>query len=261
MTLHFRRFSRSAISPLPATTTALRVKSRATKRPVVEERQSRRFRPIADHYRLAIIERRLKPGDKLPSERVISEEFGVARSSVREALFTLSRLGFVSISEGARARVTEPDPRIIFRELGGVAAMMLHSADGVRELQLVRHVIETGLARQAAISASDTAIGDIEAALRANQVAIKGKAAAFVRTDVMFHRAIAVAVGNSLMLSLLDGLTEWLTEQRTVRVEAQGAVFDAHRRIFEAIAARDPGGAHAAMDDHLMEVVKSYWGT
>src|SRR5262249_18474002 len=149
-----------------------------------------------------IIEHRLKPGDKLPSERAISEKFGVGRSSVREALFTLSRLGFVSISEGARARVTEPNPRIVFKELGGVAAMMLRSPDGIRELQLVRHVLETGLARQAAISASDAAIGEIEIALRANQAVIRGGVDAFVRTDVMFHRAIAVAVGNSLLLSL-----------------------------------------------------------
>ncbi|MGE0503401.1 MAG: FadR/GntR family transcriptional regulator [Rhizobiaceae bacterium] len=225
------------------------------------DRQLRRFQPIADHYRLAILEGRLKVGDKLPSEREISERFGAGRSSVREALFTLSREGFVSLATGARARVIEPDPRTVFRELGGVAALMLRTRDGVRELQLMRRIIETGLARQAAMSASRDALDKMRRALGENEKAI-GDHQRFVVTDVAFHRSIAVAVGNSMILAILDGLSEWLTEQRASGQsdnDYQRSVFKQHEAIYQAIAARDPVGAFSAMDDHLMAVIRNYW--
>src|SRR5687767_11434350 len=97
--------------------------TRAMRVATEDDRQRRRFQEIAEHYRLKILEGRIRAGDRLPSERDISEEFGVGRSSVREALFILSRLGLISLSGGARARVTAPDPQVIFRELSGIAML------------------------------------------------------------------------------------------------------------------------------------------
>jgi DNA-binding FadR family transcriptional regulator len=225
-----------------------------------DDRQRRRFQEIAEHYRLKILEGRIKAGDRLPSEREISEEFGVGRSSVREALFILSRLGLVSLTGGARARVTEPDPQVIFRELSGIAMLMLRSPEGVKELQHVRTVVESGLARQAAISASDEAIEQIRRALKENEKAINDHER-FVVTDVAFHRAIAEAVGNSIFSAMLDGLTEWLSEQRRVsgRNNMLHTVLQQHERVFLAIEARDPTAALIAMETHLQEVMKNYW--
>ncbi len=226
-----------------------------------DDRQRRRFQEIAEHYRLKILEGRIKPGDRLPSEREISEEFGVGRSSVREALFILSRLGLVSLSGGARARVTEPDPQVIFRELSGIAMLMLRSPTGVKELQHVRTIVESGLARQAAISASDEAIQQIRLALKENEKAINDPER-FVATDVAFHRSIAEAVSNSIFSAMLDGLTEWLFDQRRVSGRSnvlQTEVLQHHERIFRAIEARNPAEALAAMEDHLQAVMKNYW--
>jgi GntR family transcriptional regulator, sialic acid-inducible nan operon repressor len=226
-----------------------------------DDRQRRRFQEIAEHYRLKILEGRIKAGDRLPSEREISEEFGVGRSSVREALFILSRLGLVSLTGGARARVTEPDPQVIFRELSGIAMLMLRSPEGVKELQHVRTVVESGLARQAAISASNEAIEQIRRALKDNEKAVNDPER-FVATDVAFHRSIAEAVGNSIFSAMLDGLTEWLFEQRRVSSRSnvlQSEVLQHHERIFLAIEARDPAEALVAMEDHLHGVTKNYW--
>jgi DNA-binding FadR family transcriptional regulator len=226
-----------------------------------DDRQRRRFQEIAEHYRLKILEGRMKAGDRLPSEREISEEFGVGRSSVREALFILSRLGLVSLSGGARARVTEPDPQVIFRDLSGIGMLMLRTPEGVRELQHVRIVVEAGLARQAAISASDEAIEQIRHALKENQKALDDHER-FIATDVAFHRSIAAAVGNSIFLATLDGLNEWLFEQRRVsgrKYAIQTDVLQQHEDVFLAIEARDPARALAAMETHLLEVMKNYW--
>jgi DNA-binding FadR family transcriptional regulator len=226
-----------------------------------DDRQRRRFQEIAEHYRLKILEGRIRAGDRLPSERDISEEFGVGRSSVREALFILSRLGLVSLSGGARARVTAPNPQVIFRELSGIAMLMLRTPDGVKELQQVRTVVESGLARQAAVSATDEAIDQIRHALKENERAINDHER-FVATDVAFHRAIAEAVGNSIFAAMLDGLNEWLFEQRRVSGRSnvlQTEVLQHHERIFLAIEARDPAEALAAMEDHLQAVMKNYW--
>ena len=226
-----------------------------------DDRQRRRFEEIAEHFRLKILEGRIKAGDRLPSEREISEEFGVGRSSVREALFMLSRLGLVSLSVGARARVTEPDPQVIFRDLSGIGMLMLRTPEGVRELQHVRIVVEAGLARQAAISASDDAIGQIRRALQENQKALDDHER-FIATDVAFHRSIAEAAGNSIFLAMLDGLNEWLFEQRRVSgrdAAIQTNVLQQHEEVFLAIEAHDPARALAAMETHLHEVMKNYW--
>lgn len=229
--------------------------------PVEEDRSRRRFQDIAENLRLRILEGRLKVGDKLPSERDLSEEFGVGRTSVREAIFILSRLGLVSVVRGGGIRVTEPDPNVIFRDFAGVAQLMLRSPIGVRELQQVRNVVESGLAREAALRATDQAIQAIRRALKDNERTI-GDRERFIATDVVFHRSIAVAVGNSVFLAALDGLNDWLFEQRRVSGShgvPMAEVFTQHERVFEAIAARDGLRAHQAMEQHLLDVARNYW--
>jgi len=238
--------------------------SRATARAAAEaEPQRRRFQEIAEHFRLKILEGQVKAGDRLPSEREISEAFGVGRSTVREALFMLSRLGLVSLSGGARARVTAPDPQVIFRELSGIAMLMLRAPEGVKELQHVRVVVEGGLARQAALVASAEGIAAIRRALAENERAIDDHER-FVATDVEFHRAIAVAVGNTAFVAMLDGLAEWLYEQRRVSGRSnviQSEVFRQHEQVYRAIEARDPIAALTAMETHLLEVGRNYWSS
>lgn len=241
--------------------TSRQARAGATRATAEDDRSRRRFQDIAENLRLRILEGRLKVGDKLPSERDLSEEFGVGRSSVREAIFILSRLGLVSVVRGGGIRVTDPDPNVIFRDFAGVAQLMLRTPVGVRELQQVRNVVESGLAREAAIRAPQQSIAMIRRALKDNERSI-GDQERFIATDVGFHRSIAVAVGNSVFLAALDGLNDWLFEQRRVSAShgvPMAEVFAQHEQIFLAIETRDGMRAHAAMERHLLDVARNYW--
>lgn len=77
-------------------------------------------------------------GKKLPSERDLMERFGVGRPSVREALYSLQKMGLVAISSGERARVTKPTPETVLNGLTGTVRHMLTDAQGVRHLQEAR---------------------------------------------------------------------------------------------------------------------------
>jgi GntR family transcriptional regulator, sialic acid-inducible nan operon repressor len=84
----------------------------------------------------------------------------------------------------------------------------------------------------------------------------------FERTDVAFHYVLALIPANPVFIAIHEGIVGWLREQRSTSMRAEGAIeaaYRAHERIFEAVRARDPDRAEAAMRDHLDEVARFYW--
>lgn len=200
-------------------------------------------------------------GDQLPSERDLMEVFGVGRPAVREALLSLEKMGLIALRSGERARVTAPRPEFLLGQLSGAARWLLTMPDGVRHFQEARLLFETALARHAAERASRGKLAALETALDNNRVAL-GDLAAFERTDVAFHFEIAALPGNPIFTAMHQASVEWLTQQRAISLKNPGAdrqAFEAHRRIFEAIRARDPDRAEREMQAHLEQVAKLYW--
>jgi GntR family transcriptional regulator, sialic acid-inducible nan operon repressor len=201
------------------------------------------------------------PGDQLPSEREIMGTYGVGRTSVREALFALQKMGLVTLNSGERARVTEPTVHTLVGELSGAVRHLLSRPDGVHHFQQARVLFEVALVRHAATHATDAQIITLEALLDANKAAV-GQERAFERTDVAFHYGLAEIAGNPIFTALHAAIADWLVEQRTISIRARGsdrAAFRAHKRILECIVAHDIDGAEAAMRDHLAQVEKFYW--
>jgi DNA-binding FadR family transcriptional regulator len=206
-------------------------------------------------------EGRYSPGDQLPAERELMEEFGVGRSAVREAMLSLQKMGLVTVSSGERARVTTPTANVLVSELSGAARLLLAQEGGIGRFQEARALFEIGLARLAAQKATPEDLAMLREALEANRSAI-GDRRRFMQTDVAFHYAIAAIPGNAIFTSLYSAVVEWLTEQRETSGRATNAAeiaYAAHERIYQAIAAGDPAAAQAAMQDHLEQVVKLYW--
>jgi len=200
-------------------------------------------------------------GDQLPSEREIMETFGVGRTSVREALFALQKMGLITINSGERARVTEPSVQTLVGELSGAVRHFLSRPQGVRQLQQARVMFEAMLARDAARLATPEQVRRLEALLEANKAAI-GQERAFEQSDVAFHYGLAEIPGNPIFTALHAALADWLVEQRTISVRARGsdkAAYRAHKRIYECVAEHDVDGAEAAMRAHLAQVEKFYW--
>lgn len=224
-------------------------------------RRRKLYEEVALRIEQMLTEGRFTPGDQLPSERELMEEFGVGRSAVREALLTLQRMGLVAVSSGERARVLSPSPGAIVGELAGAARLLLAQPGGVERFQQARALFEIGIARLAAQIATDDDLARLAEALEANRASMDDHAR-FQRTDVAFHFALAQVPNNSIFTSLHEALVAWLTEQRAISGLAPGAAEDAyaaHARIYRAVAAHDPIAAETAMHEHLQAVSARYW--
>jgi GntR family transcriptional regulator, sialic acid-inducible nan operon repressor len=221
----------------------------------------KRYEEIAEHIELLVFSDRIDPGGRLPSERELMERFGVGRSTVREALFKLNRMGLVELAAGAPARITRPTAKLIVGELAGVARHFLAAPGGIKHFQHARQLFEVALAREAASRANDEEIGILARALEANRGSI-GDQAKFIKTDLDFHFAIAQIAKNPIFTSLMTAVDEWLGKQRAVSAQGgatQSAAYAQHAAILEAIESRDPDRAGRAMQDHLDRVAEQYW--
>jgi len=229
--------------------------------PVEPVRRRKLSEEVAEQLQSMMLSGQLQAGQSLPSERELMSMFAVGRSSVREALYSLQRMGLVSIRNGEPASVTRPSAQTLVDELSGAVTHILADAEGARELQQARTLFEALLVRYAAEHASNEDIVRLKEALDANHSAI-GNQAEFAKTDVAFHQVLAEIPKNSIFTSLQAAVASWLAEQRFVSLRMEGAeqaAYDAHRAIYEAIAAHDPNAAERAMNSHLNKVGDYYW--
>lgn len=228
--------------------------------PIQAIKRYRLFDQVAEHLSQMIYSGELKVGDALPSERELMERFQVGRPAVREALLWLNKKGLISVSSGERARVTEPDPKDILEQLSGAARFLLSQPQGVQLFQQTRLLVEVALAREAARKASPAQIAEMKQLLADNLASddIPG----FAQTDDAFHFAVARVSGNPVINALYEGVLELLQDQRHTSLKdprAMVAAQNCHEAIFDAIEARDPDAAEAAMRRHLQDVETYYW--
>lgn len=228
--------------------------------PLVIERK-KLFEHVAAHLEAQILAGKLRPGDQLPPERDLQTTFRVGRPAIREALISLQKAGLVELTNGARARVMMPTPGHIFTGMAPAVRQLLSTSDGQRHFQGARLFLETGLARMAAATATDEDIATLKAALDANRKAI-GDREQFTTTDIAFHFELAKIARNPIFIALHDQISEWLTEQRVVTLNASGqerTAYNAHKAIYDAVAARDADAAEAAMRNHLEQLASTFW--
>jgi DNA-binding FadR family transcriptional regulator len=196
------------------------------------------------------------PGTVLPPERELMRIFGVGRTSIREALFALNRMGLIRLRNGERPRVTTPTPETLVSELAGAAHHFLSQPNSLEHFQDARALFEVGVARRAAQRCTEQDAARLRAALEAN-CAARGDLGRFERADVAFHYEVAKIARNPIFTAVHDGLVGWLTGQRTVSLQAPGAeesAIEGHRLVCEGVVTRDPEAAGRAMEEHLRNV-------
>jgi DNA-binding FadR family transcriptional regulator len=217
-------------------------------------------RTVAEEIRAAIADRirsrQLPPGSQLPSERELCEQFGVARTSVREAIQGLIMLGLIE-RRANRAYVVEHLPTV-----------QLDGQDGrkrrVRELFEVRQAVEIPIARLAACRASDEQRAHIK--VLADRFDAEMKLAEFRRLDREFHWAVARACGNDTLAELygkvleslfasreFDELLEARSNRKAVREIIRNATV-MHQAMAQAIVEGDWAAVVAAAERHLDQV-------
>lgn len=201
-----------------------------------------------------ITEGQLLPGEKLPSERRLTDLFGVGRSSLREALNTLETLGFIEIKKRKGNYVKSMDSAM---PLNPLKKIMQVDQKRIVELYEVRRSIEQSSAREAAERRTEEDLAVILDAINKFKQPTGDRGFSW-ENEIAFHLAIARASHNFLRLhtlkSIFDFAREFLepvlhgficNDERISTVLAQ------HDAIYEAINAKDSEGARQMMREHL----------
>lgn len=216
-------------------------------------RPSRLYEQIVQQIETSIREGKLKPGEQLPAERDLAQQFGVSRTAVREAVKALNEKGLVEAYSGRGTFVTS-----------GKSPSMRHSlesfirsggADWAHVAEL-RELLEAEMTARAV-----TRIEDQQLAMMREAVAVMERSMddpeSYIEADLDFHLALAEAAGNPLVLALLDEIVGLLREQRIGIFNVSGGPQRGqvhHKEILAAIERRDAAAAREAMRSHLDQI-------
>lgn len=200
------------------------------------------------------------PGDRLPPERELIVSLGMTRTTLRKALDTLEHEGRIWRHVGKGTFIASQDGASRPGRLPELAKKVTPV-----HMMRARLSLEPAIAREAAINASDAAVRQIVNARDRAREALEWES--YEAEDDLFHRAIADATGNVLLLDLFDQLNQvrravaWnVVVRRSPRPPRDHSSFAEHERITAAVAARNPVEAHAAMRDHLGSVSARLFG-
>src|ERR1700684_428998 len=217
---------------------------------------SRLYEQIVQQVEDSILKGQLKPGDQLPAERDLAQRFGVSRTAVREAVKTLREKGLVEAYSGRGTFVTNGTSQATRQSLD--LMIRINQQEGSANLAELRLVLEPDIAAIAAgrieeqlLTTMREAVAEMDRHLRDPD--------GYVEADLDFHLALAEAVGNPLILSLLDSIVGLLREQRSRIFNIEGGPQRGqhhHKRILAAIEHRDSGAAREAMRAHLQQVLQ-----
>lgn len=192
-------------------------------------------------------------GSPLPTERSLSERFGTSRPTVRAALMMMQSRGFATLETTKRPRACKPSIGGIFGAVTESIRELMGDAESGAYLEQVRHFVEVGAVRVAALEASNIQISQIHTALKACESAV-GKDPEFRKADAEYHRAIVSVVQNPIILELHDRFVGTMLSTRRAGpdpVAQDQEIYEEHRGIFEAILEKNPEKAIAIMDGHL----------
>jgi GntR family transcriptional repressor for pyruvate dehydrogenase complex len=205
---------------------------------------------VVRHVALLIEGGKLRPGDRLPPERELAQELGVSRPTVRAGLHALAAMGVTESRQGAGTFITGGPPRLGAGPLSFLAALHGFTRDEIFEARKVLEVGAAGLAAESGLADRLAPMAEEVTGMFASL----GEPQTFLVHDVRFHRAVAAAGGNPVLLALVEMVSSLVYERRRVTVERAHDLKESaemHRRIYQAIRDKDPQRARAEMARHL----------
>ena len=217
---------------------------------------------VVRQIELLILRGILRPGDRLPAERELSERLGVSRPSLREAIAELAAQGLLESRPGAGVYVAA-----VLGSAFSPALVRLFAdhEEAVFDYLAFRRDMEGLAAERAARLGSDTDLAVIDTIFRKMEAAHGKRDPTDEATlDADFHGAIIEASHNVIMLHMMRSMYDLLKQgvfynrQMMFRNRVtRDQLLDQHRAINAALQARDPAGARAAVEDHLSYVERT----
>jgi GntR family transcriptional repressor for pyruvate dehydrogenase complex len=190
-------------------------------------------------------------GARLPTERELTQRFGVSRSSLREAVRALTLVGVLEPRVGDGTYVTTLEPDLLLTGVGFVSDLVGDAS--LLDLHRVRRLLEPEATRLATARLTQDDFERLDECLR--QMETADTIQAYIEADTEFHRVILAACGNPTLASLIENLSSGTLRARLwqslVSRDAIEATLASHRAIQKALLARDAEMAAAADVLHL----------
>lgn len=215
--------------------------------------KDRFYKHIVHQITRSILTGQMQPGDQLPTEPELAEQFDVSRTVVREAIKALNMQGLVSVTPGRGTFITQPPIETVTNSLHMMLTFEDHPGD---DLIVARRILEIPIVRLAAEHATTENIAALQEYLdgmRAAQDAPED----FIAHDTAFHAELARATQNAVLSVLIQPIIMLLQGTRETLVRVPSSVERAlkhHERVFDAIKAGDADNAEQAMLAHLDQV-------
>ncbi len=217
----------------------------------VPPRRRRIYESIVEQIDQAILTGALKPDTRLPSERELIAQFGVSRATIREALRVLQSRGLICVRHG------DPAGARVIADTGAGVRTLIDSLYRAARIELVdvvqlRMIIE-GAAATLATAAPAPAIAAIRAAYE--DIAAADNPEELKQRDILFHRRVAEATGNPLIVVIVAELHRFnsiaIGLSKLPFLEARRATLAVHGEILEAIERGDAADAAQLAQTHL----------
>lgn len=178
-----------------------------------------------------------KLGDKLPTEPELMQLFGVGRSTIREAIRTLSNAGMVRVQQGLGTFVAEQQNNT------ETLTQRLQRAKGA-EINEVRQLLELKIAQKAALNRTEEDIEKIKKHLvERHQKALANDARRCIEADILFHRSIAEASRNAILTDLYHSMADYLKDyflEIYITTESFLQTQEMHEALLQSIIDQNP---------------------
>ncbi|MBA4392192.1 MAG: FadR family transcriptional regulator [Desulfobacca sp.] len=207
---------------------------------------------IIDQIRDAILSGQLKPGDRLASEKELADQFSVAKATMREAMRVLEVLGLIEMRKGVSGG-------IFIAEVGmrttihSIINFLHFQSVSIREITMLRYLIEPTVARIAASKITDEDIENLKKIVEENH----SEADNVVSKEIGFHRYLARLTENTLLILIVDfvdNLLESIKSKARLGPTFYKDVQKSHQKILDCIIKKDGSGAALAMAQDLLTV-------
>ena len=220
-------------------------------------KSERRHQVISQQIRNEIINGTMRPGDKLPTERELSADFGASRVAIREALKSLEASGLVSIRHGSGVFVTNVSSKTMSDSLYSILRMQNTS---IREVTEARLIVEPNIARIAAERGNEADFQRLEINIDETSVLL-GENHSSTPKNIEFHAILAEMTHNTVINLTMKSLFEVLnamfvdgTSNPRRRMSISNRSLNQHRKILRALRERDPEKVYSLMFDHIVEI-------
>lgn len=214
---------------------------------------------LTNYFADQIFEGKLRPGDKIKSDRDLAKKFGVGRTAIRETLKVLNVLGLIDIRPGQGSFICKDGSNFFIIPL---CWSIFINVDKIDSILVVRDLLEIKAAELAAVSPNNELLSELtKISFDMHTAYNEQNFRDFLDFDLDFHEAIARCSENPVIITLtktISNLIRHVSSTGMVNIEQLYNIYEEHQHIYGFIIARDSKAAGEAMKKHLTQSRERY---